>query len=116
MAIARAQGSPWVVPSRDSRVWSSMKSSGACLYTLAVMVASEGHNRCMFSMAFFLFSELKALLASTRMTASSYIICIPKRNLNNEFILYFISRERRWSISKHGGLEIGLEFERNGFS
>ena len=43
---------------------------------------------------------------------SRSIICAITCNHNNEFILC----EKTWSISKHGELEIGLEFERNGFN
>ena len=57
--------------------------------------------------------KLKTLVGlPVEVLRSSDIICIPKRNRNNEFILC----ERRWSISKRGGLEIGLEFEHNGFA
>ena len=40
------------------------------------------------------------------------IICISTRNCNNKFIL----REKRWPISKCREMEVGLEFEYNGFA
>ena len=39
-----------------------------------------------------------------------YIIRVPTRNRNNEFILLFILREIKMADFKHRQLEIGLEF------
>ena len=41
-----------------------------------------------------------------------YIICVPTRNRNNEFILEFILRENKIADFKRRQLEIGVEFVR----
>ena len=39
-----------------------------------------------------------------------YIICVPTRNRNNEFILEFILREIKMADFERGQFQIGLEF------
>ena len=41
-----------------------------------------------------------------------YIICVPTRNRNNEFILEFILREIKMADFEHRQFEFGLEFVR----
>ena len=68
MGIARR--SPWVVPSWEKSVSPSTKSSAGALYVLIRTVERSGQILRMLWRAIGLFKELKALLASTRSTAS----------------------------------------------
>ena len=44
--------------------------------------------------------------------AATYIICVPTRDRNNEFILKFILRDKKMADFERRQLEIGLEFVR----
>ena len=68
--IGMASGSPCVVPSWESRMSPSTKSSVGARYVLLNIVVSGGHRLLMFWRTTWRFRELKALVASTRRTAS----------------------------------------------
>ena len=69
--IGIANGSPWVVPSRDQTMFPSTKSLEGFLYVLMRMVAMGGQIRWIFCRVECLLRALKALLASTRRTPST---------------------------------------------
>ena len=68
--IAIASGSPWVVPSWESKISSSMNSLMSFLYVFKRTLERGGQRWCMFWRAACRFNKLKGLATSTRIIAS----------------------------------------------